>query len=59
VIPLSKYFGAIYSSWGRVIGAVYSSWFLCVSCGFMETWIERKEDLEKVARKVKPLTERI
>jgi len=23
----------------------------------METWIERKEDLEKVARKVKPLTE--
>jgi hypothetical protein len=45
--------------WGTLIplratifGAVYSSWFICVSCGFMETWIENEKDLEKVRRKL-------
>jgi len=42
------------SSWEASVfgGAVYSSWFICVSCGFVETWLERKEDLEKVRRKL-------
>jgi len=35
-----------------VFGAVYTSWFICVSCGFVETWVEKKEDLEKIGRKL-------
>jgi len=33
-------------------GAAYSSLFICVSCGFVETWVESREDLEKIARKL-------
>jgi len=33
-------------------GAVYSSAFICVSCGFVETWVESAEDLAKLARKL-------
>jgi hypothetical protein len=47
-------FSTFYTSWGATVwaAAVYSSWFICVSCGFIETWIERQEDLEKVRRKL-------
>ena len=45
--------------WGTMIpinrtifGAVYSTLFICTSCGFAETWIERNEDLQKLARKL-------
>ena len=41
MIPLGK----------TVFGAVYSSSFICASCGFVETWIERQEDLDKIRRK--------
>ena len=46
-------------TWGMLIqlnrtifGAAYSSWFICVSCGFVETWVESQKDLEKIARKL-------
>ncbi len=35
-----------------VFGAVYTSWFICTSCGFVETWVENKSDLDKVREKV-------
>jgi hypothetical protein len=31
-----------------IFSAVYTSWFVCGSCGFVETWIERKEDLARI-----------
>ena len=36
--------------------AAYTSWFICTSCGFMETWVERKEDLERIREKL-PVSE--
>ena len=35
-----------------VFGAVYTSWFICTSCGFVESWVENKGDLDKVRWKV-------
>ena len=35
-----------------VFGAVYTSWFICTNCGFAETWVERKEDREKIKKKL-------
>lgn len=35
-----------------VFGAVHTSWFICTSCGFVETWVERKEDLQKIREKL-------
>lgn len=35
-----------------VFGAVYTSWFICTSCGFVETWVESKKDLEKIRAKL-------
>lgn len=35
-----------------VFGAVYTTWFICASCGFVETWVEHEEDLEKVRAKL-------
>ena len=54
LIPTSNIFlrSIIYSRIGGVLGAVYSSWFICLSCGFMETWIERDEDLAKIREKL-------
>ena len=37
-----------------VFGAVYTSWFTCVSCGFVESWVESKEGLEKIRKKLNP-----
>lgn len=33
--------------------AVTVTRFLCLSCGFLEEWIESKEDLEKIRSKYK------
>ena len=38
----------------KVFGAVYTSWFVCASCGFVETWIERQEDLATIRKKLNP-----
>lgn len=35
-----------------VFNAAYSSWFICTTCGFTETWVEGKQDLERIARKL-------
>jgi len=35
-----------------VFGAVYTSWFICTVCGFMETWVERREDLDRIREKL-------
>ena len=47
--------------WGTIIpvgitifGAAHSTWFICVSCGFVETWVESREDLEKIRGKLQP-----
>ena len=37
-----------------VFGAVYTSWFICVSCGFVEAWVEPKEGLEKLRKRLDP-----
>ena len=53
MIPLgTQLFKTFYTTWGSVFGAVYSSWFVCVSCGFVENWIEDKKHLDKVRDKV-------
>lgn len=39
-----------------LFGAAYTSWFICTSCGFVETWVERKEDLERIREKL-PVSE--
>lgn len=31
-----------------IFSVVYMSWFICPSCGFVETWIERKKDLARI-----------
>jgi len=35
-----------------VFGAVYTSGFICTTCGFVETWVESKKDLEKIRAKL-------
>ena len=35
-----------------VFKAVYTSWFICTTCGFVETWVESKKDLEKIRDKL-------
>jgi hypothetical protein len=40
---------------GTVFGAVYTSWFVCGACGFVESWLEKEKDLDKVRRKLPPL----
>jgi hypothetical protein len=35
-----------------VFRAVYTSWFICTSCGFVETWVERNADLERIREKL-------
>lgn len=37
-----------------VFGAVYASRFICVACGFVETWVENEKDLEKIRTRLKP-----
>lgn len=36
----------------NVFGAVYGTWFICVSCGFVEMWVEDNDDLAKIRDKV-------
>jgi hypothetical protein len=56
MIPLrATLFGMFFSSsWEATAfgAAAYSSWFICVTCGFVETWIERNEDLERIRKKL-------
>ena len=35
-----------------VFGAVYASWFICTTCGFMETWVESRQDLNRIREKL-------
>ncbi|HET8773607.1 MAG TPA: zinc ribbon domain-containing protein [Thermoanaerobaculia bacterium] len=35
-----------------VFAAAYTSWFICTSCGFVETWVESKQDLDKIREKL-------
>jgi hypothetical protein len=37
-----------------VFWAAYSSWFICASCGFVETWVESRKDLERIREKLPP-----
>ena len=37
-----------------IFGAVYTSWFICASCGFVESWVESAQDLEKIREKLPP-----
>ena len=32
--------------------AAYTSWFICTSCGFVETWVEQKKDLDAIREKL-------
>ena len=45
--------------WGTMIplsftalSAAYTSWFICTSCGFVETWVEQKKDLDAIREKL-------
>jgi len=32
---------------------VYTSWYICASCGFVETWIEREKDLDTIRKETR------
>ena len=35
-----------------VFRAAYTSWFICTVCGFVETWVERPDDLARIREKL-------
>jgi hypothetical protein len=35
-----------------VFRAAYTAWYICAVCGFVETWVERPEDLVRVREKL-------
>jgi hypothetical protein len=47
-----RMWGTMIPTNSTIFGAVYTSWFICTSCGFVETWVESKKDLEKIREKL-------
>jgi predicted nucleic-acid-binding Zn-ribbon protein len=51
-VERQRMWGTLIPVRANVFGAVYASHFICASCGFVEMWVERPEDLEKIRRKL-------